>query len=160
MPENKQLTARQIRYRRQQQRRKAQLRFFALSFVAILLLAGVITAVIELPGKIKTAQSASQSGVGSTSSSEDAANTTAPATGTIGPEVQTVSVYTPPTAAMLTMPANGRVDMAYFSDALFIGDSLTQGFQIFSSGISNAHYATYVGVGPKQLMEGTVTNLN
>ncbi|MEG2393748.1 MAG: GDSL-type esterase/lipase family protein [Ruthenibacterium sp.] len=158
MPDNRQLTARQIRYRRQQQRRRTQLRFFALSFVAILLLAGVITAIIELPGKIKTAQtqSASQSSTDSASTGEN----TAQITGAIGPELQAVSAYAAPTAAMLTMPANGRVDMEYFSDALFIGDSLTQGFQMYASGISSAHYAAYVGAGPKQMMEGTVINLN
>lgn len=151
MAETPQLTARQMRYRREQQRRKARMRFFALSFVAILILSGIITAIIEKPDKTKPGVSSSQPG--------QEGGTTAAVTGTIGPALQTELTYNAPTAAIMSLPANGRVDMDYFTDALFIGDSLTQGFQVYASGISNAKYAAYVGVGPKQIMEGTVTNL-
>ncbi len=165
--------ARAARARRKEQLRRERIRFFALSFVCILLLAGVITAVIELPGKkIPTSDSASQS-----TSAGDASSTPAPDSGTaeettpeipvppaqtgaIGPVLQTEWEYTVPTTTLLTLPENGRVDMAYFDDALFIGDSITQGFQVYASGIKNAKYAAYIGVGPKQLMSGTVTNIN
>ena len=50
--------------------------------------------------------------------------------------------------------------MSYFDDALFIGDSLTQGFQVYTSGISNASYAAYIGAGPRTFIEGTVTNID
>ena len=50
--------------------------------------------------------------------------------------------------------------MSYFDDALFIGDSLTRGFQEYSSGIPNAKYAAYLGAGPKQFMEGLVENIS
>ncbi len=50
--------------------------------------------------------------------------------------------------------------MSYFDDALFIGDSLTWGFQEYSSGIPNAKYAAYLGAGPKQFMEGLVENIS
>lgn len=52
------------------------------------------------------------------------------------------------------------VDASYFDDALFIGDSLTRGFQEYSSGIPNAKYAAYLGAGPKQFMEGLVENIS
>lgn len=34
-------------------------------------------------------------------------------------------------AHMLALPENGRVSLEYFRDALFIGDSLTEGFQLY-----------------------------
>lgn len=160
MAEAPQLTARQIRYRREQQRRKARMRFFAMSFVAILILAGIITAIIEPRDKTTPGTATSTSTAQSGGQVGDTPLPPAEVTGTLGPARQEEITYKVPTAAMLTLPANGRVDMDYFSDAIFIGDSLTQGFQVYASGISNAHYAAYVGVGPKQIMEGTVTNLD
>ena len=165
--------ARAARARRKAQLRRQRVQFFALSFVCILLLAGVITAVIELPKKkIATSDAASQSAStgeatsapvsdsGATSESTPQTPAEPAPSGAIGPVVQTNWEYTVPSAALLTLPENGRVDMAYFDDALFIGDSITQGFQVYASGIKNAKYAAYIGIGPKQLMSGTVTNIN
>lgn len=149
-------------------------RFFASSFVCILLLAGVITFFIELPGKLSakadsTAQTSrpaqSESGTSGSSEAQTGQDTSTPVTppqvsGSIGPSIQTEMVYHKPTPVSLALPENGRVDMDYFTDALFIGDSLTQGFQIYSSAISNAHYAAYVGAGPQHFISGTVTNVN
>lgn len=158
--------------RREAQRkrlRQQRIRFFSLAFVVILALSGVITWLIQLPASLKAkgdtaAQSTSGAAVSQAQSgaagSTAAGGTAVQATGTMGPvQQQDAGTYTPATAAMVAQPANGRVDMSYFDDALFIGDSLTQGFEVYSSGIKNAHYAAYVGVGPKQLMGGTVTNI-
>lgn len=158
MSEDRQATARQRYYQEKLRRRKLRTRFFMLSFVVILLLSGVITFLIELPGKLKTSGNAPDA---SASTSEVGPGQTPPeVTGVLGPQLAQTITYTKPTATLLGLPANGRVDMGYFSDALFIGDSLTRGFQVYSSGISNAHYAAYVGAGPKQLISGTVTNNN
>ncbi|MEG1153802.1 MAG: GDSL-type esterase/lipase family protein [Ruthenibacterium sp.] len=167
MAEQRKLTAQEMRARKAKRLRKQRMQFFALSAVAILLLSGVITAVIELPGKI-AAQSPSASAsasAGSSASGETPASgtTSAPPAenlGIVGPVMPETLAYQTPNVALLSLPANGRVDMSYFDDALFIGDSLTQGFQVYASGIKNAKYAAYVGVGPKQLMSGTVTNMN
>ena len=67
----------------------------------------------------------------------------------LGPVQQTDASYTQPSASLVALPEAGRVDMSYFDDALFIGDSLTRGFQEYSSGIPNAKYAAYLGAGPK-----------
>lgn len=50
--------------------------------------------------------------------------------------------------------------MSYFSSATFVGDSLTQGFQIYSQGIPNAHYCAYKGIGPKQIYDGSIQRRN
>ena len=166
MAEGRKLSVQEMRARQAKRRRQQRIQFFALSAVVILLLSGVITAVIELPGKLAAQRSAAQSAAsGSASTGETPPatgdGTTAPENfGTFGPVMPETRTYQKPSVAMLSLPANGRVDMAYFSDALFIGDSLTQGFQVYPSGIKNAKYAAYIGVGPKQLMSGTVTNLN
>lgn len=128
--------------------------FFASAAVVILGLAWVITTLIELPAKRAEAASlAAQSAAEAAS----AAGTVQPGAA-IGPVQDASAVYTPPSAALLALPESGRVDMAYFDDALFIGDSLTRGFQEYASGIPNAHYAAYIGVGPRQFMEGLVQN--
>lgn len=150
-----QLTPRQKRYREKQRQRRQQMRFFALSFVVILLLAGVITLFIERPWHLEATDP--ESGLPQDTQGEP---TEAPSAGGFGPLVSQTLSYTAPTPAMLAQPENGRVDMAYFDDALFIGDSLTQGFQLYSSGIANAHYAAYIGAGPRQMMEGTNVNIN
>ncbi len=128
--------------------------FFASAAVVILGLAWVITTLIELPAKRAEAASlAAQSAAEAAS----AAGTVQPGA-SIGPVQSADAAYTPPSAALLALPESGRVDMAYFDDALFIGDSLTRGFQEYASGIPNAHYAAYIGVGPRQFMEGLVQN--
>lgn len=47
------------------------------------------------------------------------------------------------------------VDLSYFNDVTFLGDSLTQGFQIYDTGLPNAHYCAYRGVGPNAVVNGT-----
>lgn len=126
--------------------------FFASAAVVILSLAWVITTLIELPARRAEAASLAASGAGNT-----AVDTPQPGAG-IGPVFAEGAAYTPPSAALLALPEAGRVDMRYFDDALFIGDSLTRGFQEYASGIPGAKYAAYIGVGPRQFMEGLVQN--
>lgn len=122
--------------------------FFASAAVVILSLAWVITTLIELPAR--RAESASLAAAGAAAAAQPGAP--------IGPVPGAQTAYTPPSAGLLALPEAGRVDMRYFDDALFIGDSLTRGFQEYASGIPNAKYAAYIGVGPRQFMEGLVQN--
>ena len=126
--------------------------FFASAAVVILSLAWVITTLIELPAKRAEAASLAAA------SAANAALTAPQPGASIGPAPGAQTAYTPPSAELLALPESGRVDMRYFDDALFIGDSLTRGFQEYASGIPNAKYAAYIGVGPRQFMEGLVQN--
>ena len=126
--------------------------FFASAAVVILSLAWVITTLIELPAKRAEAAS-----LAAASAANAAVGTQQPGA-SIGPVQGAQTAYTPPSADLLALPEAGRVDMRYFDDALFIGDSLTRGFQEYASGIPNAKYAAYIGVGPRQFMEGLVQN--
>lgn len=60
-----------------------------------------------------------------------------------------------PDSRMLALPENGRVDMSYFNTVTFVGDSITQGLEIYKT-IPNAKYCAYKGVGPKQIYDGSV----
>lgn len=126
--------------------------FFASAAVVILSLAWVITTLIELPARRAEAASLAAA------NAANAAAVTPQPGAPIGPVPAAQTAYTPPSARLLALPEAGRVDMRYFDDALFIGDSLTRGFQEYASGIPNAKYAAYIGVGPRQFMEGLVQN--
>ena len=141
--------------------------FVAANFAVILLLAGVITLFIEQPWKTAglPAPGSAASGSGSEDGAQSAAqgqqggtSETQPAG--IGPVQQAQGALPAISASTLALAENGRVDMSYFDDVLFIGDSLTQGFQVYTSGISNASYAPYIGAGPRTFIEGTVTNID
>ena len=127
--------------------------FFASAAVVILSLAWVITTLIELPARRAEAAS-----LAAASAANAAVGTPQQPGASIGPVPGAQTAYTPPSADLLALPEAGRVDMRYFDDALFIGDSLTRGFQEYASGIPNAKYAAYIGVGPRQFMEGLVQN--
>ena len=47
------------------------------------------------------------------------------------------------------------VDRSYFANVCFLGDSLTQGMQIYSSGLPEASFCAYRGAGPSVVVNGT-----
>lgn len=49
---------------------------------------------------------------------------------------------------------NGRVDMSFFDSAVFLGDSLSHGLQIYETGVPNAQYCVYTGAGPQAVVNG------
>ena len=75
---------------------------------------------------------------------------------TMGPVEQTLD-YTinQPDYRMIALPECGVVDTSYFNTATFVGDSLTQGLQLYTTGLPNAHYCAYKGIGPSQIVNGT-----
>ncbi len=56
---------------------------------------------------------------------------------------------------LAAQPASGLVDKIYFDGATFIGDSLTQGLQLYDTGLPNANYCAYRSVGPQTFVNGT-----
>ena len=61
----------------------------------------------------------------------------------LGPVQQTDASYTQPSASLVALPEAGLVEMSYFDDALFVGDSLTRGFQEYS--LSLIHIFCVIG---------------
>ncbi|MEG1381488.1 MAG: hypothetical protein RSC73_04510, partial [Ruthenibacterium sp.] len=101
MAEQRKLTAQEMRARKAKRLRKQRMQFFALSAVAILLLSGVITAVIELPGKIAAQSSSASASAGSSASGEPPASgtTSAPPAenlGIVGPVMPETLAYQTP----------------------------------------------------------------
>lgn len=56
---------------------------------------------------------------------------------------------------MAALPETPPVDVSYFTQASFLGDSLTQGMQIYDTGLPNANFCAYKGVGPNAVVNGT-----
>ncbi len=151
------------RVQRRKEIRSMRNKFFGLSFVVILILAGIITAIIELAQPPSETQIPTSNAISQTTSepASDAQNPNEQTLvqGVIGPIPSSPS-YNVPTLDMIALSEFGRVDMAYFADAVFVGDSLTLGFQTYSSGIVNTNYAAYTGAGPRNIIEGFVTNVS
>ena len=85
-------------------------------------------------------------------------------TGFVGPVQQTINNFeiVAPDHRMLQLPENGSVDLSYFENVTFVGDSLTEGLRIYSA-IENsvANISTFVSaksLSPKSFLEGVITN--
>ena len=55
---------------------------------------------------------------------------------------------------MAALPENTAVEKSWFNDVTFVGDSLTQGMQMYENGLPNAHFCAYKGVGPNAVVNG------
>ena len=56
---------------------------------------------------------------------------------------------------MAALPASAPVEKSWFAQASFVGDSLTQGLQIYDTGLPGAQFCAYKGVGPNAFVNGT-----
>ncbi len=56
---------------------------------------------------------------------------------------------------MAALPESKAVDKSVFNTASFLGDSLTQGMQIYDTGLPEAMFCAYKGVGPNAVVNGT-----
>ncbi|MBR2028488.1 MAG: hypothetical protein IKA10_05845 [Oscillospiraceae bacterium] len=80
----------------------------------------------------------------------------------VGPVKQTINDFDviSPDHRMFQLPENGSVDLSYFEDAVFVGDSLTEGLREYAS-IENsiANIATFISAKnqtPKSFLEGVI----
>ena len=80
----------------------------------------------------------------------------------VGPVQQTINEFDiiSPDHRMFQLPENGSVDLSYFEDAVFVGDSLTEGLRIYPN-IENAiaKIATFISAKnqtPKSFLEGVI----
>ena len=56
---------------------------------------------------------------------------------------------------MAAVPQSTAVEKSWFNDVSFVGDSLTQGMQLYDTGLPNAHFCAYKGVGPNAVVNNT-----
>lgn len=71
-----------------------------------------------------------------------------------GPARQAAGAYTIKAydSSVIRQPACGQVDLSYFSDAAFLGDSLTVGFSDYNIDLGGALICGYTGVGPDAIV--------
>lgn len=158
--------------RRQRQIRRNRRRFaFAVTVVGILAVSGIIT--LLLPAA-PTAPADSQPADSQPAAPPAAAgaqlvaplpynggSAAAPAQtldwGRVGPVRQTGPyTYTAvPAAPPATLPESGKVDITWFSDAAFLGDSITAGLQEYNINLSGGLVCGYVGASPNQIVNRT-----
>lgn len=156
--------------RARQDRRLRRRLTLAATAVCIFLMSAVITAVLPDGSSGATAETALDPTAGLTASlvaplpyetDTQTINgiTTNPEWGNVGPVQQTgdyTYTATPQTAASL--PAFGRVDLSWFDDAAFLGDSLTVGFTDYNINIGDALVCAYEGASPNQIVNRTTMN--
>lgn len=142
------------------QRRVRRWAALAVCTAGILIVSGVITAVIQAVTK-----PSAQNMPSSTPATGSAVNMLAPlpmqggSTVTLtefGPTLQTAG-YTVVRrdASVIRQPECGQVDLDYFADAAFLGDSLTEGFTEYNINLSGALICGYVGASPSAIVNRT-----
>ncbi len=55
---------------------------------------------------------------------------------------------------LVGQPACGRIETSYYDGVTFMGDSLTQGLELYTTGLPNAFYCAYKGIGPNAVVNG------
>ncbi len=148
------------RHRRRRRRLQGYLNF-ACCAAAILLVSLGITKLIELGGKSPEDESASSSAAYSSAvlAPLPMQGGTAAAATDFGPVQQTGS-YTllAHNKDTIRLAERGQVSLDYFSDAAFLGDSLTEGFTEYNINLSGALICGYVGIGPDAIVNRTTVN--
>ena len=91
---------------------------------------------------------------GDSSATANAGDGTAVTLEQFGPARQTAGAYHVKAydSSVIRQPGCGQVDLSYFSDAAFLGDSLTVGFSDYSINLGGALICGYTGVGPDAIV--------
>ena len=91
---------------------------------------------------------------GDSSATANADGGTAETLEQFGPARQTAGAYHVKAydSSVIRQPGCGQVDLSYFSDAAFLGDSLTVGFSDYSINLGGALICGYTGVGPDAIV--------
>ncbi len=143
------------------------------AFIVILLLAYAITAILEHGAASSTDETpeVNASGIAENilaplpmqgeagsdadgAASDGSAGAQAAALENFGPAKQSAGAYTVKAhdASVIRQPSCGQVDLSYFSDAAFLGDSLTVGFSDYQINLGGALICGYTGVGPDAIV--------
>ncbi|MDO5602071.1 MAG: GDSL-type esterase/lipase family protein [Oscillospiraceae bacterium] len=151
------------RQRRRAVRRVAAVAVILLMLAALAYLAVKIIAVLDkredenLPDSAVSSQGVSES-EGQEDEEETRKNIYIPAQIGTTPKLMTEQVIQAPNAKMLALPENihGPVDVSYFANAVFVGDSLTEGVEIYSKAKypETTQYLWMRGINPMTFING------
>lgn len=151
---------------KRRQRRRAVRRFFAVMLILIMLAALAYLTIKIISVLDKREEEASSHAVSSSALPESETEPSQPqpqafipaAPGTT-PKLPTEAVMQAPDARMLALPENehGAVDVSYFANAVFVGDSLTEGVEIYSKAKypETTQYLWMRGINPMSFITGT-----
>ena len=91
---------------------------------------------------------------GDSSATANAGGGTAVTLEQFGPARQTAGAYHVKAydSSVIRQPSCGQVDLSYFADAAFLGDSLTVGFSDYQINLGGALICGYTGVGPDAIV--------
>lgn len=141
--------------------KKSGTRSFAVLFTGIFVVLMIAWLAAQSSRSTPVAGSSAGSGSGGAPSAQSTASLPAGnaalwnVAGPISQEQQDAHLVTPD-YRMIALPENGRVDMKYFDTVTFVGDSITQGLQIYQdNGIPNATYCAYKNISPKGIYDGS-----
>lgn len=160
--------------KRKKRRMKRNIQRLLILFIAVLAMLGIawllsvfiqggkeeltqpVPSSVVSTGSIPAASSSSVPAASSTPAAQLTDNSAWNAPGPIQQNAEQMQLISPD-YRMIALPENGRVAMEYFNTATFVGDSLTQGLELYKQqGIPNAHYCAYKGIGPKQIYDGSI----
>ena len=77
------------------------------------------------------------------------------------PKLSTETAFNGYDSALLALPTSTEVQLEYFNDAIFIGDSLSDGFPVYLSDLlpATTRYYTKKSMGPMAFVNGQTWNL-
>ena len=107
-----------------------------------------------LPMQGDTGASAADSAGGTAGEGSGAADASAVTLEQFGPARQAAGAYQVKAydSSVIRQPSCGQVDLSYFADAAFLGDSLTVGFSDYQINLGGALICGYTGVGPDAIV--------
>ena len=143
-------------YRRRVLRRRWRRRFMATGLLLLLLMVGAIGMLWKSLHRETNPSGMGQNTILQEVTQDDTWNTVSYAVA----RPLTVQALAGSTATaldfrMAAVPQSTAVEKSWFNDVSFVGDSLTQGMQLYEEGMQNAMFCAYKGVGPNVIVNGT-----
>ena len=143
-------------YRRRVLRRRWRRRFMATGLLLLLLMVGAIGMLWKSLHRETNPSGMGQNTILQEVTQDDTWNTVSYAVA----RPLTVQALAGSTATaldfrMAAVPQSTAVEKSWFNDVSFVGDSLTQGMQLYDTGLPNAHFCAYKGVGPNAVVNNT-----
>ena len=143
-------------YRRRVLRKRWRRRFMAAALLLLLLLVGAIGMLWKSLHREQRPSGVGQNTILQEVTQDDTWNTVSYAVA----RPLTVQALAGSTATaldfrMAAVPQSTAVEKSWFNDVSFVGDSLTQGMQLYDTGLPNAHFCAYKGVGPNAVVNNT-----
>ena len=113
-----------------------------------------ILAPLPMQGAAASTAESGAENAGDGADNADSTGTPAVTLEQFGPARQTAGAYSVKAydSSVIRQPSNGQVDLSYFADAAFLGDSLTVGFSDYNINLGGALICGYTGVGPDAIV--------